>query len=33
MANGVNGAFRFFSGRVATQAFTAGLNSLRKRLK
>ena len=31
MANGVAGAFGFLSGLVATHAWTAGLNSLRKR--
>ena len=33
IANGVSGASAFWSGRVATQASTAGLNSSRKRLK
>ena len=33
IANGVSGAFGFLSGLVATQALTAGLNSLRKRSK
>ena len=33
IANGVSGRFGFFSGLVAIQASTAGLNSLRNRLK
>ena len=33
ITNGVSGAFGFFSGRVASHASTAGLNSGRKRWK
>ena len=33
IANGVSGASGFTSGRVSSQAWTAGRNSLRKRLK